>query len=376
MWPPFAPALSLMETERRRLVRVERAKAYQSNGDDRSESRGRASGFRSPRPAGSRRGPPAIFSQPMHDDAPSFDALERLGTSADIRDRAFAASTLSLRRYAEDRDRAAALYERIRETARDQHAEVRQRIREGALDKQAFLAQLRETSIETRDHLVEEILDVAYPPLEEAPLRRDAVHYCPSGLAEILVAVESANLGPDKTFVDLGSGLGKVALLVALLTGARAYGLEIDPTLVAHARSAARSLGLDNVRFIEGDTLVAPLPRADVYYMYIPVTRPEAVVRRLLPFTAERKTFVLSQPLDLKMLPWLRAGDAASSWLQVYEGPETRAQAIADCERRIEDARATVLAKNDGVVTARMTDLEREWRTLARAVPGHDLVDR
>jgi SAM-dependent methyltransferase len=308
----------------------------------------------------------------MNDDAPSFDTLERLGTSADIRDRAFAASVLGLRRYAEDRERAEALYERIRETARTQHADVRARIREGTLDKDAFLERLRETPLDIRDHLVEEILGIAYPPRdgaprEEAPLAHDERQHGPSGIAEILVTVENASLGPGKTFVDLGSGAGKVVLLVALLTGARAYGIEIDPKLVAHAQSAARLLGLENAHFIEGDTRACPLPRADVYYMYIPSLRSNALVSRLLPFTAERKTLLFSQPLDLTRLPWLRAGDAASNWLQMYEGPETRAQAIADCVRRIEDARAAVLATNDGVVTARMTDLEREWLTLVRA---------
>jgi hypothetical protein len=41
-------------------------------------------------------------------------------------------------------------------------------------------------------------------------------------------------------------------------------------------------------------------------------------------------------------------------------------RAMADCERRINEARAIVLTRNDGVVTAHMTDLEREWLTLAR----------
>jgi hypothetical protein len=52
-----------------------------------------------------------------------------------------------------------------------------------------------------------------------------------------------------------------------------------------------------------------------------------------------------------------------------------RARAIADCERRINDARAVVFATNDGVVGARMTDLEREWRTLSRLDPDAGLMD-
>lgn len=336
----------------------------------------------------------------MHSEVPAFDALERLATSTDIRDRAFAASVLSLRRHAEDREQVAVLYDRLRETARSHHAEVRGRILDGTLDKRAFVAHLREASLEIRDHLVEEILDIAYPPLQESSLPREAIHYCPSGLAEILFTLEKANLCPGKTFVDLGSGLGKVVLLVALLTGARSYGVELDPHLVSHSRSAAQALRLDNAHFIEGDIRDAPLPLADVYYMYIPLIHSTAVVARLTALAAERRILIFSQALDLRHLPGLRAGNAASYWLEMYEGPESparpslqrrasererhldgrwlaekRAHAIADCERRINDARTVVFATNDGVVTARMTDLEREWRTLSGPLPEAGLVD-
>jgi protein-L-isoaspartate O-methyltransferase len=259
----------------------------------------------------------------LHGDAPSFAALETLALSADIRDRAFAASVLSLRRAApeaEDRARVAVLYARIREAGKLHHAETRARIRTGTLDREAFVASLRETPSEVRDHFIEEVLDVAYPPLDEAPLSRDEIHYCPSGLDEILFLLKNADLRPGATFVDLGSGLGKVVLLVALLTGAHAYGLERDPHLVCHASAAARSLELDNARFIEGDIREAPLPRADVYYMYSPLTQPTAVVARLKELATERRTLLFSQALDLGQLPWLKATGAASYWLVKYEG--------------------------------------------------------
>jgi hypothetical protein len=54
---------------------------------------------------------------------------------------------------------------------------------------------------------------------------------------------------------------------------------------------------------------------------------------------------------------------------------EERARAIARCERRIETARAAVFAANDGVVPARMTELEREWRLLSRPDPDGALMD-
>ena len=51
----------------------------------------------------------------------------------------------------------------------------------------------------------------------------------------------------------------------------------------------------------------------------------------------------------------------------IVQDASERARALADIERRINDARATVFAKGDGVVTRLMTDLEREWRALSHA---------
>ena len=207
----------------------------------------------------------------MRSDRPAFALLERLATSADIRDRAFAAGVLSLHRDGEDRARVALLYDRIRDGARSRHAEMRARVRDRSLDKTALLAIIGQEPPETRDHLVEEILDIAYPPLDETTLPTDAISYCPSGVAEVLFMLENSDLGPESTFVDLGAGLGKVVLLVALLTGARAVGVEIDARLVSHARAAAGALDVGNAQFIEGDMRAAPLPAADVYYMYSPL---------------------------------------------------------------------------------------------------------
>lgn len=54
---------------------------------------------------------------------------------------------------------------------------------------------------------------------------------------------------------------------------------------------------------------------------------------------------------------------------------QRRAKRIAECEARIVDAREEIFAAHDGVVTARMTDLEREWRLLSRQDPDNGLMD-
>jgi hypothetical protein len=54
---------------------------------------------------------------------------------------------------------------------------------------------------------------------------------------------------------------------------------------------------------------------------------------------------------------------------------ERRARAVSDCVAQIEAARAAVFAANDGIVTSKMTDLERQWRWLSRTDPEAALMD-
>lgn len=54
---------------------------------------------------------------------------------------------------------------------------------------------------------------------------------------------------------------------------------------------------------------------------------------------------------------------------------ERRAQAVARCVAEIEAARAEVFAAGDGVVTSRMTALEREWRRLSRGDRDGEMME-
>lgn len=249
----------------------------------------------------------------------SLSMLERLAASAEVRDRAFAAGALGLGRGAAEPKQVTRLYARIAETANREHAELRARIRSGNMSRDALLAMLTEAPLDIRDHLVEEILGIAYPPLERAPAERDANRDFTSSLQEILFVLEHAGLGPESSLVDLGAGAGKVVLLTALLTGARAYGLELDDGLVAGAQAAARSLQLERAHFVRADIREAPLPAADVYYLFIPFLGSAAVVERLAPIASQRKILLFSQALDLAPTPWLRATGARSYWLEMYE---------------------------------------------------------
>jgi ubiquinone/menaquinone biosynthesis C-methylase UbiE len=64
-----------------------------------------------------------------------------------------------------------------------------------------------------------------------------------------------AGVGPGQRVLDIGSGVGEVALLAARLVGPSGVvvGVERDPATLATARSRVAKAGLTNVSFIESD---------------------------------------------------------------------------------------------------------------------------
>ena len=81
------------------------------------------------------------------------------------------------------------------------------------------------------------------------------------------------DLRPDDHFVDLGAGLGKVVLMAAMTTPARAVvGVELSTSRLgvaeqALARARAQALpGVERARFVEADMMTVDLDEATVVY--------------------------------------------------------------------------------------------------------------
>jgi ubiquinone/menaquinone biosynthesis C-methylase UbiE len=66
---------------------------------------------------------------------------------------------------------------------------------------------------------------------------------------------QAAGLRPSMRVLDLGSGAGDVAMLVARLVGTdgEVVGIERDPAAVVAAAARVERAGLSNVRFVQGD---------------------------------------------------------------------------------------------------------------------------
>ncbi len=71
-------------------------------------------------------------------------------------------------------------------------------------------------------------------------------------------------------FYDLGSGLGQVPILVNLLSGTQAKGIEFEPAYCEYAKRCAAELDLSRVEFINCDAREADYSDGAVFYMYTP----------------------------------------------------------------------------------------------------------
>jgi precorrin-6B methylase 2 len=98
------------------------------------------------------------------------------------------------------------------------------------------------------------------------------VFYQPTPVRHILRLLTATALSEADVLVDLGSGLGHVALLASMLSGVRSIGIEIEAAYVRSAQECAQGLGLSHVRFICEDARDADLSSGTVFYLYSPFT--------------------------------------------------------------------------------------------------------
>ena len=127
--------------------------------------------------------------------------------------------------------------------------------------------------------------------LEETMEREpDMVFLQPTPARVILKLVEQADITGDDVFYDLGSGLGQVAILVGLLSGARAKGVEFEPAYCDYARQCARRLNLSHVEFVNLDARDVDYSDGTIFFMYTPFTGSllQQVLERLRGESRER----------------------------------------------------------------------------------------
>jgi hypothetical protein len=145
----------------------------------------------------------------------------------------------------------------------------------------------------------------------------EMVHCEPTPARAILDLVDRVQMRPGDRFYDLGAGLGQVVLLVHLLSGVRARGIEVDPGYCASARRVAAELNLTGVAFVQADARVADYGDGTLFFMFTPFTGAmlHAVLNRLQHEAQTRPITLCTYgtcALHVAEQPWLRAADPAA----------------------------------------------------------------
>lgn len=122
------------------------------------------------------------------------------------------------------------------------------------------------------DIFINGLLSFQALPEQTKGLEPEMVYYQKTPARVVFELVEKCNFTRDDIFIDLGSGLGQVAIMVNLLTGIKTKGIEFEPAFCAYAADSAAALNLPNVTFVNVDARKAGYSEGTVFFLYTPFT--------------------------------------------------------------------------------------------------------
>jgi hypothetical protein len=165
-------------------------------------------------------------------------------------------------------------------------------------------------SYDCLDELISGVFGFAAPEAPEIELSSEMVAYQPTPARHVFEFIRRAKLAAEDVFIDLGSGLGHLPLLIATCTSACAIGIELEPAYVDCARQSAKELQLPNATFLGSDAREADLSSGTVFYLYTPFRG--AILRTVLDrLRAEANTRTIRVCTFGPCTPTI----AAESWL-------------------------------------------------------------
>ena len=199
---------------------------------------------------------------------------------------------------------------------------IRSRIERAQHDAAEFRAALLSVPPCERDAWLDLVLGLQDVPDDGPDLPRGCVPYFPCSVDALLRMVEQARVGSSDVFVDVGSGLGRAAAFVHLLTGAGVIGIEIQSGLVRAARDLAARLVVPRVACVEGDAARGTgfMMIGSVFFLYCPFSgdRLVKVVADLEPIARTRTIRVCCLDLPLPRCEWLREEPRLFEDLVIY----------------------------------------------------------
>ncbi|MEO8704224.1 MAG: hypothetical protein ABI867_29495 [Kofleriaceae bacterium] len=204
---------------------------------------------------------------------------------------------------------------------------VRSLVERGQHSPALFRTALLSVPAPARDAWLDHVLDLADIPPDDPALPRGCVPYLPCSVDALLRIVEQVPVRASDVFVDVGSGLGRAATAVHLLTGAAAIGIEIQSGLVVAARDLASRLLISRISCVEGDAakLTGFITIGSVFFLYCPFSgeRLAKVLADLEPIAQTRTIRVCCVDVPLPPCSWLTLEPQLSGDLAIYRSRPT-----------------------------------------------------
>jgi hypothetical protein len=172
-------------------------------------------------------------------------------------------------------DRARALCTRLEAANFELYQGIRREIQRGA-GPDVLLQWIQKSSLahgegyDYLDELIIGVLQFEEPGAGVIPLGAEMVPYQPTPARHIFDLIGRTAVTERDVLIDLGSGLGHVALLTSICTSARSIGIELDPAYIDCARRSAQGLNLRSATFLQQDARTGDLSAGTVFYLYTP----------------------------------------------------------------------------------------------------------
>jgi SAM-dependent methyltransferase len=205
---------------------------------------------------------------------------------------------------------------------RESAERIRWQIERERHDRSEFRAALLSVPPTERDAWLDRVFGLSTLPDDGPDLPRGCVPYFPCSVDALLRMVEQAGVLSSDVFVDVGSGLGRAAAFVHLLTGAGVIGIEIQSGLVRAARDLATRLVVSRVSCIQGDAakLTGFITIGSIFFLYCPFSgnRLVNVLVDLESIARTRMIRICCLDLPLPPCPWLTPEPRLSGDLAIY----------------------------------------------------------
>jgi SAM-dependent methyltransferase len=205
--------------------------------------------------------------------------------------------------------------------------QIRLSITQGECAPPQFRAALSSVPALERDAWIDAVFGLDELLEDGSDLPAGCVPYLPCAMDVLLRVADLVPVRSADVFVDIGSGVGRAAVVMHLLTGASVIGIEVQSGHVNAARALTQRLGLGNVTFVQGDAvqLTTEFTAGSVFFLYCPFSG-ERLVKLLGHFEALariRSICVCAVDLPLPPCQWLERVPVEFGDLAIYRSSFT-----------------------------------------------------